>query len=45
MFSTCMNTGTYGVAPQDAGVASASVNTWPATRRVDRHLAAQHDLR
>jgi EmrB/QacA subfamily drug resistance transporter len=27
MFSTCMNTGTYGVAPQDAGVASASVNT------------------
>ena len=27
MFSTAMNTGTYGVAPQDAGVASASVNT------------------
>jgi hypothetical protein len=27
MFSTCMNTGTYGVAPQDAGVASAAVNT------------------
>src|SRR5712691_5369704 len=27
MFSTCLNTGTYGVAPQDAGVASASVNT------------------
>jgi EmrB/QacA subfamily drug resistance transporter len=27
MFSTCMNTGTFGVAPQDAGVASASVNT------------------
>ncbi len=27
MFSTCLNTGTFGVAPQDAGVASASVNT------------------
>jgi EmrB/QacA subfamily drug resistance transporter len=27
MFSTCVNTGTFGVAPQDAGVASASVNT------------------
>jgi EmrB/QacA subfamily drug resistance transporter len=27
LFSTAMNTGTYGVAPQDAGVASASVNT------------------
>jgi hypothetical protein len=27
MFSTCMNTGTFGVSPQDAGVASASVNT------------------
>jgi MFS family permease len=27
MFSTAFNAGTYGVAPQDAGVASASVNT------------------
>jgi len=27
MFSTAFNTGTYGVAPQDAGVASAMVNT------------------
>jgi hypothetical protein len=27
MFSTAMNTGTYGVSPRDAGVASASVNT------------------
>jgi EmrB/QacA subfamily drug resistance transporter len=27
MFSTCINTGTFGVAPQDAGVASAAVNT------------------
>ena len=27
LFSTCMNTGTYGVPPQDAGVASATVNT------------------
>ena len=27
MFSTAFNTGTYGVAPHDAGVASASVNT------------------
>ncbi len=27
MFSTCMNTGTFGVRPQDAGVASAAVNT------------------
>jgi hypothetical protein len=27
MFSTALNTGTYGVAPSDAGVASASVNT------------------
>jgi EmrB/QacA subfamily drug resistance transporter len=27
IFSTAMNTGTYGVAPSDAGVASASVNT------------------
>jgi EmrB/QacA subfamily drug resistance transporter len=27
MFSTCMNTGTFGIAPQDAGVASAAVNT------------------
>jgi hypothetical protein len=27
LFSTAINTGTFGVAPQDAGVASASVNT------------------
>jgi EmrB/QacA subfamily drug resistance transporter len=27
MFSTAMNTGTYGVSPRDAGVASAAVNT------------------
>jgi EmrB/QacA subfamily drug resistance transporter len=27
MFSTAINTGTYGVSPRDAGVASASVNT------------------
>ena len=27
MFSTALNAGTYGVAPYDAGVASASVNT------------------
>ncbi|MGH3278836.1 MAG: MFS transporter [Trebonia sp.] len=27
MFSTAMNTGTYGVSPHDAGVAAASVNT------------------
>jgi EmrB/QacA subfamily drug resistance transporter len=27
IFSTAINTGTYGVAPRDAGVASASVNT------------------
>jgi EmrB/QacA subfamily drug resistance transporter len=27
MFSTAFNTGTYGVRPQDSGVASASVNT------------------
>jgi hypothetical protein len=27
MFSTCINTGTFGISPQDAGVASASVNT------------------
>jgi EmrB/QacA subfamily drug resistance transporter len=27
MFSTGLNAGTYGVAPQDSGVASASVNT------------------
>ena len=27
MFSTAFNTGTYGVAPRDAGVASATVNT------------------
>jgi hypothetical protein len=27
LFSTAMNTGTYGVSPRDAGVASASVNT------------------
>ncbi len=27
MFSTAFNTGTYGVSPQDAGVASATVNT------------------
>jgi EmrB/QacA subfamily drug resistance transporter len=27
MFSTALNTGTYGVSPRDAGVASASVNT------------------
>ena len=43
MFSTAMNTGTYGVAPQDAGVASASVNTGQQLGGVDRHLAAQHD--
>ena len=27
LFSTAINTGTYGVSPRDAGVASASVNT------------------
>ena len=27
LFSTAMNTGTYGVSPRDAGVASATVNT------------------
>lgn len=27
LFSTSMNTGTYGVSPRDAGVASATVNT------------------
>jgi len=27
LFSTALNTGTYGVSPRDAGVASASVNT------------------
>src|SRR5580700_10664820 len=27
MFSTAFNTGTYGVSPQDSGVASATVNT------------------
>jgi MFS family permease len=27
MFSTAFNTGTYGVSPRDAGVASATVNT------------------
>jgi len=27
LFSTAMNTGTYGISPRDAGVASASVNT------------------
>lgn len=27
MYSTAINTGTYGVAPRDSGVASASVNT------------------
>ena len=38
-----MNTGTYGVAPQDAGVASAIGQHRPAGRRLDRHLAAEHD--
>src|SRR6185369_4876289 len=33
-----INTGTFGVAPQDAGVASATVT-------VGRHLAAEHHLR
>jgi hypothetical protein len=27
LFSTCMNTGTFGIPPRDAGVASATVNT------------------
>jgi hypothetical protein len=27
LFSTAMNTGTFGVSPSDAGVASATVNT------------------
>ena len=27
LFATAMNTGTYGISPRDAGVASASVNT------------------
>ncbi len=27
LFSTSMNTGTYGIPPRDAGVASATVNT------------------
>ncbi len=39
-----MNTGTFGVAPQDAGVASATLNTGQQIG-VRRHLAAQHDLR
>jgi hypothetical protein len=39
-----INTGTFGVAPQDAGVASATSHR-PAARRLDRHLAAEHHLR
>ena len=38
-----VNTGTYGVAPYDAGVAVGDDQRRPAGRRVDRHLAAQHD--
>ena len=40
-----INTGTFGVAPQDAGVASADRHRRPATRRLGRHVAAQHYLR
>ena len=40
-----INTGTFGVAPQDAGVASATVTVGQATRRLARHLAAEQHLR
>jgi len=35
MFSTAFNTGTYGVRPQDTGVASAVRQHRPAARRRD----------
>ena len=38
-----VNTGTYGVAPYDAGVACGDDQRRTAGRRLDRHLAAQHD--
>jgi hypothetical protein len=40
-----MNIGTFGVAPQDAGVASATLNTGQQIGRGDRHFAAQYYFR
>ena len=44
VFAPVFNTGTFGVPPQDAGVAADRQHR-AAARRVVRHLAAQHDLR
>ncbi len=40
-----INTGTFGVAPQDAGRRLRHRHRRPATRRLSRHLAAEHHLR
>ena len=45
IFAPSMSAATPGVATQDAGVASAMVNTDAAGRRLDRHRAAEHDRR
>ncbi len=38
-----MNTGTFGVAPYDAGVASATLNVGQQLGGIHRHRPAQHD--
>ena len=45
VIAPAINTGTFGVAPQDAGVASATVTIGQHARRLGRHLAAEHHLR
>ena len=39
-----INTGTFGVAPQDAGRRLRHRHRRPATRRLGRHVAAEHHL-
>ena len=45
VIAPAINTGTFGVAPQDAGAASATVTVGQHARRLGRHVAAEHHLR
>ena len=45
VFAPVFNTGTFGVPPAGRGRRRRHRQHRAATRRVDRHLAAQHDLR
>jgi hypothetical protein len=45
VIAPAINTGTFGVAPQDAGVAGRCCHRRPDARRLGRHCAAEHHLR